>query len=166
MSGPGKSSLAQPRTARILLRQSIEGFCFALSIIASCFFLSGCRWPGGQIQQQQKFILYQVNQQALYNACAQIWQNRAIYRQNPNWHNLPPGDVSKPDINDPQIPAIVRTLNPSYIDISNARVRIECGGGAYHFGVDAFVNGNLGSGTKLLVPGLWYYSEDGAIPPK
>ena len=119
-----------------------------------------------QIEQKQQAILYHPNHQAILNACAQIHANARSFRRNPDWHNMAPNDFSKPDPSDPGIPSIIKTLKPAYIDIDTNFVRLEMGGGFYHYGIEAFFNGAAGQGTKRLVPGLWYYAEDGKIPAK
>jgi hypothetical protein len=115
--------------------------------------------------QKERQLLYQTNGPAVFEACTQVWSNRGLYRTDPEWHNVAPADPSIPDPTDPRIPTPIRALRPSSIFIGSSSVRLEMGGGPYHYGLEAFMNGTLGTGTKQLSPGLWYYAEDGAVPP-
>ena len=45
-------------------------------------------------------------------------------------------------------------------------MRIELGGGFYHYGLAEQLPGAAkpAFAVKQLVPGLWYYAEDGKVP--
>jgi hypothetical protein len=118
-----------------------------------------------KIETQKRLILYKTNYQKVFDACVEIWNKQSIYRRNMEWNNMAPNDTSKPDPNDPRLPPVIRALGVTYIDVQPTSVRLEMGGGFYHYGLEAFVNGSPGTGTKQLIPGLWYYAEDDTIPP-
>jgi hypothetical protein len=60
---------------------------------------------------------------------------------------------------------VISSLNPTYIMVHPDHVQIGLGGGFYHFGVRGFSEGVQGACDLELIEGLWFYSEDGRVPP-
>lgn len=67
---------------------------------------------------------------------------------------------------DPALPVVLRGLGPSAIRVYDDRVEFECGGAFLNFGLIAYRNGIEGTGTKKLGQGIWYFSQNGYVPPK
>ena len=111
---------------------------------------------------KQKAILHNTDPNALLAACQSIQANTATYRADGNSH---PATSSHPDPNDPAIPTIIKALGPSSLTVGKEGVIVEFGGGFYHYGVTTDPAGAYGIKTRQLAPGLWYYAEDGSIPP-
>ncbi|MGA2583008.1 MAG: hypothetical protein ABSG31_07000 [Tepidisphaeraceae bacterium] len=153
------SSVSEMRRPLLKIALTIS---IALLLCASLLVLVNSH----HVTMQQRQILYHTNAQALLNECVLISNNKSHYRHDPDWHNLSPGDFTYPDPSDPAMPGIVAQLRPGYIVIDPNSVTLEFGGGFLHFGVTAFMNGSPGHGTLQLTPGLWYFSDDGKIPPK
>lgn len=118
-----------------------------------------------RIEQKQRTLLYATDHQKLLEACDEIRANWKKYKHDVSWSGAP-NDFSHPDPADPAFPAIVRALKPLYITVTDGDVSIEMGGGFYHYGVIAPKTSRPCMKTKELVPGLWYYAEDGKVPPK
>ncbi len=116
------------------------------------------------IQSRQHLLVYGLNPGAILAAAPEIRQNASTYRQDPTWNNVPAGTFRYPDPNDPALPAAIKALKPSSIIIETHSVRIEMGGGFFHYGVIAYPPGIRGHGLKELTPGLWYYADDHRIP--
>lgn len=147
------------RTALILLACSllaIGGF--------TAWFVLGSSY---EITQRERLILYKVNPNAVLAACAQIRARRALFRGNPDWNPPPPKGGDTPDPADPQMPALIATFRPCTISILPEGVRIELGGGFNHYGLAEQLPGapKPAFAVKQLVPGLWFYAEDGRVPP-
>lgn len=128
----------------------------------------GYYWLWGaqkEIVARQKQLLYKTNPNALLAAARQIHASAGTYRPHPTGQ---PQDNRHPDPNDPNMPLIVKGLLPSTIAIDKDIVQIEMGGGFYHYGVIAYMTSPTSlvpMGTLQLTPGLWYYAEDGRVPP-
>ena len=120
----------------------------------------------GEIVQRQRLILYKINPNPVLAACATIRAKQALFRGNPDWHAAKGGDM--PDPADPQMPPVIATLRPCTITIQPSGVQIELGGGFYHFGLAEQMPRTPKPvlAVKQLVPGLWYYAEDGKVPPR
>jgi len=116
--------------------------------------------PETASRQQQ--LLYHTNHAELLGACRFILDNRSKFRPNPEWS---PPNISNPDPADPLMPAIIRGMQHVSVRVTDQFVQLEFGGGGYHYGIFGYAPGVTGSGTKELTPGLWFYSEDGRIPP-
>jgi hypothetical protein len=108
-------------------------------------------WKGEkQIAAQESTLVYHSDNQAILSACM------TMYNQKLNW------SVGE---DDSKIPAVIRELHPHEIVFAGDHVHIEFGGDAHHFGFDAFPPDKQGSGTKELIPGLWFVDENGEVPP-
>lgn len=90
--------------------------------------------------------------------------NRPIFHQDPEWHGLDPKDLSRPDPADSRMPAIIRAFDKISIFAGEDSVQIEFGGGFRHYGLKAYSGGVMGSGTREIIPHLWYYDENDKIP--
>ena len=123
-------------------------------------------WPR-EIESRKRLILYKLNPAAVLATCRQIRANQAKFRGNPFWNPPLPIGSDMPDPADPLMPPIIRTIHPSGIIITPEGVHIELGGGFMHFGLAEAIAGAPPPpfAAKQLVPGLWYYAEDGRIPP-
>jgi hypothetical protein len=112
-----------------------------------------------EIDQQTLNLLYKTDHKALLAACREVIHNRAKYGTNPNVHGADTVDRFYPDPCDPNMPAVVRALQPAYIVAEDSHVRIELGGGFHHYGVYAYAGVTQGGGDKKLLDGLWYYDD-------
>ena len=120
-----------------------------------------------EIARRQRLILYKTNPAVVLALCRQIRAKQALFRGNPDWHPTPATGGDYPDPADPRMPPVIAGLRPCTISILPGGVRIELGGGPYHFGVAEQLPGAPvpALAVKLLIPGLWYYAEDGKAPP-
>jgi hypothetical protein len=122
-----------------------------------------------KIKQNSITALYDTDPAALLAACDDIWQKRAQLPQDPTWNNTAPNDRTHPDPNSSAIPALVRSLSPSYITVNEKYVQLEFGGGGFHSGILAVHEPSPQppvAVTKQLLPRLFYYSSDGTVPQK
>jgi len=70
----------------------------------------------------------------------------------------------RPHPDSAKLPETILKLSPTWVWISNERVRIEMFGGLDHFGVHYFCEGFSEAeqkkwGNKKLLDGLWYYDD-------
>ncbi len=156
------------RSKRIVL--SIVLAPFALAALFAVFFglriaFAFCYWlatADDQIRQRQRTLLYHTNHANLYHACMYVLDHRDRFRQDMAWSN--PTDTVDP--RDPALPPVILHLKPGYIRIDGDRLRIEMGGGFYHYGIDAYRDPAQASGGLLtLHPGLLFYDEQGIVTP-
>ncbi len=66
---------------------------------------------------------------------------------------------------DPEVPTVLRGLGFSLINMYDDRVDVDFGGPSLSFGISVFQEGLEGYGTKKLNEGVWFYSENGKVPP-
>jgi hypothetical protein len=117
------------------------------------FWSAWARSLNNNVESSQRKILYETDHRAVLEAGRQVLADSSTFSS-----ELPTASL----------PKILHDLKPSYVEISPDRlsVHVEMGGGFFHFGYDIYREGAKGSGTKELIPGLWYYSEDGAVIPQ
>lgn len=64
---------------------------------------------------------------------------------------------------DPKLPALVRAVHPSWVQISDDRIDLGCGDvtwiGSRSFGISVWRTGIEGWGAKKLGEGVWFYSD-------
>jgi hypothetical protein len=101
--------------------------------------------------QQERFILYQVDHAAFGKALRDFGEQRRWYPD-----DFDPGNTLVPDA--------VRVLHPSGISVYHDYVEVNFGGPFLDISFRAFRPGVSGYGTKRLGDGLWFYSEDGSCP--
>lgn len=113
---------------------------------------------------KEKKILYHTNHQALESelrhfAAIQRWDNAA--------------KKAEPDFfygDDQRLPPLVKEIKPSWVQISDDRVDVGCGGAIFDktrsFGVSVWRRGLTGWGTKELLEGMWFYSDDNKVPSR
>ena len=99
------------------------------------------------VKAKERQLLYQTDSQKLLAACREICDKK-----------LTGGPTN------PAMPAIIRSLKPNYVGVGDNEVDLEFGGGFFHYGVTAFRPGVRGAGTKEIIPGLWFYAENGKVP--
>ena len=168
LPSPVLASTKKPRsTRRVLL------WALFLIAVGPVLYLAGAfaywqlwgQWR--EISDRKHLVFYKVSPNTVLAACRQIRANQAKFRGNPGWHPPPPVGSDNPDPGDPLMPPIIRTIHPSGIIITPEGVHIEMGGGFEHFGLAETLAGapRPMMAVKQLVPGLWYYAEDGRIPP-
>jgi hypothetical protein len=104
-------------------------------------------------------LLYETDHKALLAVCREVMRNPSKYGTNPNVLGADSVDRFYPDPRDPNMPSVIRALQPAYIVAEDSHVRIELGGGFHHYGVNAYAEGTQGNGDKRLLDGLWYYDE-------
>jgi hypothetical protein len=118
--------------------------------------------------QKQALLIAPGNAQELYADCEELWRNKYSYRPDTSWH---PSGAEHPDLMDPQLPLLIRKLEPVWIDIRDDSVEVECGGKVGRYGIVAFIGGARTqpneyrvwrgvSRARALLPGLYYYSDD------
>jgi len=112
----------------------------------------------------QQMLLYQIDDQKVLAACIDLWQKQ----KPPTPTTGPAGDFDlRIGSSDSALPAIIRALQPNEVDISKDVVYIQFGELSWDdYGLKAYMNGAEGSGTKQLIPGLWYFSKNNDIPSK
>jgi hypothetical protein len=66
--------------------------------------------------------------------------------------------------NDPQVPEVLRALNPTIIRVFPERIDLDFGGAFLSFGLSIFRDRIDGGGTKRLGNGIWFYADDGRVP--
>jgi hypothetical protein len=142
------------------------GIKIIMVAVSMVMFMIGVHFEDQKIKQREHVLVYEIDHQSLYDACLEIKAHPEKYRHNPNSYGGTPGELTSPDPKDPKMPEVIRSLHAFYIVIGSDRVHIQLGGGFYHYGITAYSPGIEGSGTKQLVPGLWYEAEDGYIPEK
>jgi hypothetical protein len=136
----------------------------ALAVVAVPVFIASS--DAGEVTRRERDLLYRTDHPVVLAACREVFANQATYRRNPEWNNRGPGRrTDLPDPEDPNIPAAIRDLHPTTIEIGPDYVRLEWGGGFLHFGLIGYLPGAPGHGTKKLLDGLWYDAEDGTVPP-
>jgi hypothetical protein len=140
----------------------------AIAIIAAWLGFRGYRAvtaPFREIEAKQRLILYHTNHAAIVEACKFIRDNRATFKPDPNWN---PPTMIHPDPTSSTIPKVIRDLHPHTIVMSGAgdgTVGIEMGGGFYHYGLTFAETKPAAFADKQVAPNLWFYSEDGKMPP-
>lgn len=139
----------------------------AVTVVALVVFALGARYllrlPFRQIEARRQALVYQVNHDALLEACRELQANYAQARATKSW----------PTDHRTLWPEMLRQLNPSDVSRgSGATLYIEFGGGFHHFGYVVFPTdderpdiGGMGWAWLRLRDGLWYYDE-AALPPK
>jgi len=141
----------------------IVGLIFILSpIFFVCYIFIA---DNAHISAIQRVLLYKTNPNDLKVACLFIRDNKSKFHTNPEWYPKGIPDPSNPDPLDPQMPKIIKDLKPNDIVDYDGYVKLEFGGGFYHYGIELFPPGVEEYGTKKLAPNLWFYSEDGKYPP-
>jgi hypothetical protein len=131
------------------------------SVIACCIFYMILFHPASHARAKSHELIYDIDHAEILAACRFVRENLGRFRPDPKWSRP---DAAYPDPEDPLMPAIIRRLKPTTIEVQEDSVRLEFGGGPYHYGLTAFTGATAGSGTKEIIPGLWYFSEDGVIP--
>ena len=119
---------------------------------------------GEKLESTQRRLIYATNPTLLMDACRQLSQTGSS------------GDAIYPDPASPSLPAIIRKVKPRTITVDKGLVTLECGTNVYRFGlvVDVDTPGvpttapstrpTPPMATRQLAPGVWYYSEDQAVP--
>jgi hypothetical protein len=111
------------------------------------------------ISDSERPLLYHVNHLTL---AAELRRFAADQR----WKNsISSSDPQSFDPADPAIPPSLRVLKPSLITIYDDRIEYDFGSALFDFGIVVFKEGIPGTGTKQLGDGIWFYSQDGQIPP-
>lgn len=117
------------------------------------------------VPEKQRRILYQTDSNAVAGAVRRFAAEQ-------RWSVLDKTN-SPPDFyygDDQRVPASIRALEPSWVEIDDDHVDIGCGlfvrEQGHSFGISVWRDGVEGSGTKKLGSGIWYYSEDGKIPSR
>jgi hypothetical protein len=67
---------------------------------------------------------------------------------------------------DPRFPAALRRFEPWGVWMYPDYIELEFGGAFGDIGFRAFRPGLAGTGTKKLGDGVWYYAQDGRVPPR
>ncbi len=117
----------------------------------------------GKIEKRSRQILYTVNKKELYDSCIQVLDDPDIYQRDHSWSD--PSNYIEPS--DPNLPAPISSLSPSYIAVNEKYLRIELGGGFHHYGFQVFVADKSINQIEFVPAkpthmylGLWYYNEN------
>lgn len=115
---------------------------------------------------KQRELVYKISPAQVSADCNYIFNNKNLFHQNPNWNNIDPKDTSIPDPNDPKMPLSINKLSPKLIRILDDSVKLEFGGGDYHYGLIWFEKSASAYGTKDLGENLWFYAQDNKVPAR
>jgi hypothetical protein len=119
---------------------------------------------GEKVESTQRRLIYATNPKLLMDACRELSQS---YGSN---------GEAYPDPDSASLPGIIQRVRPRTITVDKNRVTLECGTNVYRFGlaVDVDTPAVAATGpstrpdppmaTRQLAPGVWYYSEDKAVP--
>lgn len=143
----------------VLLFGVSSSYCMIWAARTHLFWSDWSRSLRDIAQKRQRMILHHTDLQAVLLAGRKMLADT----------NIPAGHYIFVDQDSTNVPKVIRDLEPGYIWIYEGRpfVDVEMGGGFFHFGYSIYPEGEKGSGTKELLPGLWYHSEDEkVIPPK
>lgn len=121
--------------------------CAFLGEIANCIHY----WDATGSKSKEQFLLLKVDHRRL----AQELRNFAEQR---GWHDA---DFGK---DDSELPAFLRSLDPSSVYIRTDHIIIDFGGPFDAMNIHAFKPGIEGYGTKKLGDGLWFYARGGSGP--
>jgi hypothetical protein len=103
------------------------------------------------VNQKERFLCFEIDQ-------AIVAENLRNFAEEQKWVEI---GFNK---DDPRVPAVLRVLKPSAIFVHPDYVALDFGGPFFEMDIRAFKPGVAGNGTKKLVEGLWFYSEDGSYP--
>ena len=147
------------RTKHFVIVAAIVGTAIVIGVIAKlwepAYFTYALRVTN---TNKEKQILYDLD----YTVIATTLRSFAATH---GWekHGTSPEYYEKTDA---EVPIMLRSLNFSIINVYNDHVDIDFGGAFLSFGLSVFPEGIEGKGTKKLGPGIWFYSEDGRVPPR
>jgi len=110
-------------------------------------------------KETERELLYNINHEVL----ASELRNFANEKR---WNRPMTNDDSDCFHKSDRIPPSLQILNPSQICVFDDRVEYDCGGAFLSFGIAVFRQGFPGHGTKKLGDGIWFYAEDGRVPPR
>jgi hypothetical protein len=126
-------------------------------IIVVVLFIGGQRLGSQEIRARQEQLLQRTDHHELLRACRKLMATR---RSGPE---RPPGERALYlDPSSESVPEVIRRLSPMRVEVADDHVRLEMGGGLFHFGVDAFPEGVdpfPEPGSRRLIDGLRYYEE-------
>ncbi|MBV8782233.1 MAG: hypothetical protein JO353_12630 [Phycisphaerae bacterium] len=104
----------------------------------------------------QRRILYNTDPGALLTACRQLAVDGS--------GQIDPASTT--------VPGVIHQIDPKKITIADGKVVLECGTNYRQFGVIADISSDQPTTQPIspmalreLTPGLWYYAEEGTIPP-
>ena len=163
-----------PRRYIIISLVVILGVVLAAKARYEWPFIRGCiriALDARKSNHERVQLLYQTDHAALLTACREVITNRQVY--SPDRTRLKPDNSNMflIDPHDPRIPAVIVTLEPSYILATDSNVVIELHGAFDHYGVNAFTEDTACNRTNhfpnpfKLTPGLWYYDDGLARDP-
>jgi len=112
------------------------------------------------IKGKQKLILYGLDHEIIANELRKFGSETRWSR---------PTSINRFDYyegEDPALPVVVRGLGPSAVRVYDDKVEFDCGGAFLNFGLIVYRPGIEGKGTKKLGEGLWFFSQNGYVPPK
>ena len=113
----------------------------------------------------ERMLLYYVAHDVLAAEARNFAESRGWGR---NATGQPPGrEWMRGD--DSALPASIRVLKPSSVQIWRDHIYIGFGGALHHLGISVFRGDSVGEGTKELAKGVWYSAEgnrtvEGAAP--
>jgi hypothetical protein len=121
---------------------------------------------GEKVESTERRLIYATNPKLLMDACKELQQTYGSNEQ-----------PAYPDPDSASLPPIIQRVRPRTITVDKNRVTLECGTNVYRFGLAVDVDTPAGPpttgpstrpvppmATKQLAPGVWYYSEDKAVP--
>lgn len=111
------------------------------------------------IINRERVLLYRTNHLQVLDACRQLLARAAETTTKASQITYAGEDLHR-------LPSAIGDLHPRVVTVRPDEVKLEFGGDFYHYGFNAFPLGVGGEGTRQLIPGLWYYSEDDVIPTK
>jgi hypothetical protein len=108
------------------------------------------------INEREHWLLYDIDH-------ATLGEQMRDFASKQRWAAPSESKSEVVDLN--SLPPCLGLLKPSGVYVYDDRVELEFGAAFSHFGMVAFRPGLSGSGGKRLAQGLWFYSDDGRIPP-
>ncbi len=138
-----ENSKATPKRARWWLRLLILG-----PLLLCCCLPLGV--PVVHIEAHIYTLEHWPNHKGVLVACRQLMQKTPDARGHTVY-----GAVDQPPISN--LPLAIQALAPSWVMVTKETVHIECGGGFYHYGLEALATdeGEMGGRATKLMDGLW-----------
>jgi hypothetical protein len=119
-----------------------------------------------EVPVKEKALLYKTEHEQLAVALRRFAAEQRW--NNPEKENSQQRDFFYGD--DQNLPAAVRALKPSWVEITDDRVDVGCGLAIWDvsrsFGISVWRSGLPGWGTKKLAEGMWFYSDDNRVPSR
>ncbi len=115
------------------------------------------------IEKKQNALVFHADHPALLAACREVWENPSAFGKDDGWSvTIDPWTA--------KIPPAIMALDAHFITVYASGVNIELGGQWCHYGFETFFDSKPDQkrmiwknefSSKELMPGLWFYAENG-----